>query len=70
MKLRRNENESGEALISFGFNFEKINHIYQSSIYQLFKRIEEFVLPNTYYHAILYSSFEVNNQSIQNFSYN
>ena len=40
MKLRRNECESCELLIPFGFRFEKLNIRLQNGVYEGFKRLE------------------------------
>lgn len=59
MKLRRNECESCELLIHFGFRFEKLNIRLQSGIYEKFKQLESIgIKPNNFCMKILYSPFE------------
>ena len=66
MKQRRNENESAESLIHYGFRFEKINILLQKGIYERFKEYEynNYSVPNTLCHAVMYCPFQ--NVSITN----
>lgn len=60
MKLRRNECESCELLIHFGFRFEKLNIQLQTGIYEGFKCLEAIGVkpPSSFCIKILACSFD------------
>ncbi len=70
MKQRRNESESCEFLIHFGFRFEKLNIQLQTGVYDAFKCLETIALNATPQPStnicinVIYSPFESVNISV------